>query len=161
VSISEGGRRLFKYIDCIDASTDYCPCSLAEMGECLICTQLKEKCFCDCVNYSGTCIYQEFVWNNEKSKRGRQFKIFDIKSKKYIREDIVVFEIKVNNSLSRELNNIGAFVFLKKPGEAESCSVPISIIDSDPYNNTIVVAVKIIGVKTKLISKCNDVIMLK
>lgn len=156
-----GGRSLFKYIDCIDACTDYCPCSLAEVGECLLCSQLKGDLMCDCVNYGGTCIYQEFIWNNEKSKRLRQFKIYSIKNKRYLREDIVLFEIKLNGGLVRELNSIGAFVFLKKPGDADSCSVPISILDCDIYNNEITVAVKIIGVKTKMLEGCTDVIMVK
>lgn len=152
---------MFKYIDCIDASTDYCPCSLSEVGECLICTQLRGNCFCDCVNYSGTCIYQEYIWNNEKSKKSRQYKVCEIKNKKYLREDIILFEIKISNELARELNNIGAFIFLKKTGEAESFSIPISIIDSDIYSNIITVAVKIVGIKTKMLSKSNDVIMVK
>lgn len=157
----EGVRNLFKYIDCIDATTDYCPCSLAEVGECLICTQLQDNCFCDCSNYSGTCIYQEYIWNNEKGEKLRQYKIATIKSKKYLREDIILFEINLTNGLTRELNNIGAFVFLKKPGDFEGCSVPISILDSNIYNNTITVAIKTVGVKTKMLCKCEDVIMVK
>lgn len=152
---------MFKYIDCIDASTDYCPCTLADVGECLICSQLKGECFCDCINYPGTCIYQEYIWNNEKSKRTRQFRVYNILSKKYLRDDIVLFEIKVNNGLARELNNWGAFVFLRKPGDSENCSVPISIMDCDLYNNIITVAIKIVGIKTKMLSKCTDTLMVK
>lgn len=155
------GRAMFKYIDCIDATTDYCPCSLAEGGECLICTQLKDNNFCDCVNYGGTCIYQEYIWNNEKSKRTRRFKICDIKNKRLIRDDIVLYDIKVNYELLTELNNIGAFVFLRKPGEDEHSSIPISVISCDMYKNEITVAIKIIGVKTKLISQCEDYILVK
>ena len=152
---------MFKYIDCIDAATEYCPCSLAETGECLICTQLKGDKFCDCVNYKGTCIYQEYIWNNELSKKARQYKICEIKSKTYLREDIILLKINIDGGLLRDLNNIGAFVFLKKPGDAECSSTPISIMDCDIYNKEITVAIKIAGVKTKLLDKCKDTINVK
>jgi dihydroorotate dehydrogenase electron transfer subunit len=157
----EGGIALFKYIDCIDASSEYCPCSLAENGECLVCSQLKGKEFCDCVNWKGTCIYQEYIWNREKGKTERKYRIYNIKSKNFIRENIMILKININSSLARELNNIGAFVFLKKPGDPDCYSSPISIMECDVYNNIITVAIKLIGIKTKQLDKCEDEIMIK
>lgn len=159
--IWEGGRNLFKFTDCIDASSEFCPCPLAEVGECIICTQLKGSCFCDCINWKGTCIYQEYIWNNEKSKKSRQFKIYKIKSKRYLRDDILLLKVEVGREMVRELNNIGAFVFLKKPGDGENCSTPISIMECDTYTNEITMAIKIMGLKTKLLSKCEDAVMIK
>lgn len=152
---------LFKLKDCIDAGTDYCPCALAERGECIICSQLNSEVLCDCLNWKGTCIYQDFINNNSKRKETRKFKACDIIAKQNIREDIFMLEIKVDNVMARELDNIGAFVFLKKPLEDDSYSVPISIMESDVLNNTIKVVVKIAGVKTKALSECSDVVMLK
>lgn len=43
----------YEVIDCIDAGTEFCPCHLAEEGECILCSQLHGKCFCDCVNWKG------------------------------------------------------------------------------------------------------------
>lgn len=45
----------YEVIDCIDAGTEFCPCHLAEEGECILCSQLHGKCFCDCVNWKGVC----------------------------------------------------------------------------------------------------------
>ena len=59
-------------IDCIDAGTEYCPCKLAESGECLICSQCQGECFCDCLNWKGVCIYQELYNNGNKAKEGRK-----------------------------------------------------------------------------------------
>ena len=59
-------------IDCIDAGTEYCPCKLAESGECLICSQCQGECFCDCLNWKGVCIYQEFYNNGNKANDGRK-----------------------------------------------------------------------------------------
>lgn len=152
---------LFKFTDCIDSGTDYCPCALGESGECIICSQLKDKLFCDCLNWKGTCIYQEFIYNNNKRKKGREFGACNIIKKQSIREDIFLLEIKVDNSMARELNNIGAFVFLKNPLEDDSYSTPISIMESDIFNNTIKVVIKIAGVKTKSLAECSDKIMVK
>lgn len=152
---------LFRYIDCIDLGSDYCPCSLAERGECIICSQLRDEEFCDCLNWKGTCVYQEFIWNNEKSKGSRQYREFKIVNRKYLRNDLLLMNIKVTKTLSRELNSIGAFVFLKRPEDGECFGTPISILNSDIYNNVITVVIKIDGVKTKSLKECSEDIMVK
>lgn len=58
--------------DCIDAGSEYCPCHLAETGDCILCSQLSGKKFCDCINWKGVCIYQEFIWNGKKAKEERE-----------------------------------------------------------------------------------------
>lgn len=149
------------YINCIDASTDYCPCKLSEVEECIICSQLGGENFCDCVNYNGTCIYQEFVWNKCVSKQVRDFKIYTIESRTFIREDVLQLKIKLNKTMCRELNNLGAFVFLRKPGDPESLGVPISVVASEVDEELITVIIKKIGVKSKCIFDCENQILVK
>lgn len=157
----EGGLVVFKYIDCIDAGSPYCPCELASKGECIICSQLHGKEFCDCLNWKGTCIYQEFLWNGCKSKKIREFKKFKIEKREYFREDILKLDIKVNKELSRDLNNIGAFVFLKNEKDAEFFSTPISILNSDIETDIITVVIKREGIKSKALFECEDEILVK
>jgi dihydroorotate dehydrogenase electron transfer subunit len=152
---------VFKYIDCVDAGSEYCPCSLAERGECIICSQLKDQCFCDCLNWKGTCIYNEFIWNNHKGKKSREYQVYKILNKKYLRNDLMYLDIKVDMELARELNNIGAFVFLKNPKDIEAYSTPISILNCNIKDNIITVAIKIDGVKTKALKECEDMIAVK
>lgn len=152
---------MFKFTDCIDSGTDYCPCSLGEMGECLICSQLNDLEFCDCLNWKGTCIYQELINNNNVRKKQRSYKSCTIINREYLRKDILKLDIRVSSTLARELDNIGAFVFLKNPVEGEGWSTPISIMESDVYYNTITVVVKIVGIKTKSLEKCENKIMVK
>ena len=152
---------MYKYVDCIDSGTDYCPCVLAEKGECIICSQLHGKCFCDCLDWKGICIYQEFMWNNQKAKKNRLYHSYIIEDKQYIREDLLQLDIKVPKYLARELNNTGAFVFLKKPGDMDAFSTPISVMLSDTVRNIIRVVIKIYGVKTKALSECQREIMVK
>ena len=54
-------------LECIDAGSEYCPCYLAETDDCIICSHLQGKEFCDC-NWNGVCVYQDFCWLNEKKK---------------------------------------------------------------------------------------------
>lgn len=152
---------MYRVIDCIDAGSDYCPCQLAEKKECILCPMLNGNAFCDCVNWKGTCIYQEFIWNKQKSRDLRQYECCRIVSRKKIREDIFVLEIKVGRTMARDLNNIGAFVFLKKCGDEDVFSTPISIMCVDILKNTITAAIRISGVKTKALSECSERIMLK
>jgi len=159
--IWEGGRTLFRYVDCIDAGTEYCPRHLAEKGECIICSQLRGKNFCDCLNWKGTCIYEEFIWNNKKAKRIREFKEFTIENKRLIRDDLLLLQVSVNPYLAKQLNNIGSYVFLKKPGSPLCFATPVSIMDSDIKNNLITMVVKILGVKTKDLLECKDKVELK
>lgn len=152
---------MFKYIDCIDAGTEYCPCSLAERGECIICCRLRDKNICDCLNWKGSCICQEFIANNNKSKKNRQYRTFNIISRVDLRKDLFVLNIQVSSRLSKELDTFGSFVFLKKPGDFEAYSTPISIMNSDVINNIITVAIKVDGVKSKALGECDRDIMVK
>ena len=59
-------------VECIDLGTEYCPCKLAEQGQCLICSQCQGECFWDCLNWKGVCVYQELYNNGNKAKEGRK-----------------------------------------------------------------------------------------
>ena len=59
-------------IDCIDAGSEFCPCHLAESGECILCSQLQGSHFCDCLNWKGVCIYQELYNYCIKAKEQRK-----------------------------------------------------------------------------------------
>lgn len=152
---------MFKYIDCIDAGTEFCPCSLAERGECIICSQLRDKKFCDCLNWKGTCIYQDYIWNMERAKKGREYIEFDILNKEFIRDDLFLIKIKVDSYLARELNSFGAYIFIKRPEDADLYGAPISIMESDIEENTITAAIKIEGAKTKALKNLGGKILVK
>jgi hypothetical protein len=84
----------YEAVDCVDAGTDYCPCYLAETNNCLICSQLQGKVFCDCINWKGVCIYQEFVWNGNKMKEPRENVPVSILEKRFINENILFLKLK-------------------------------------------------------------------
>ncbi|MEF9933756.1 MAG: sulfide/dihydroorotate dehydrogenase-like FAD/NAD-binding protein [Clostridium sp.] len=152
---------MFSYVDCIDSGSEFCPCSLAEKGECIVCSQLKGKKFCDCLNWKGTCIYQDYIWNMERAKKCREYLEFKVLEKEFIREDLFVLKVEVDSYLSRELNEFGAYVFLKRREDTEAYNTPISILESDIKTNIITMIIKVEGVKTKSLKLVEDKILIK
>ncbi|WP_461204386.1 sulfide/dihydroorotate dehydrogenase-like FAD/NAD-binding protein [Clostridium sp. DL1XJH146] len=145
----------YEIIDCIDSGTEYCPCHLAESGECILCSQLSGKCFCDCVNWKGTCIYQEYAWNGYKAKEGRQQFKSKVVGKHYVNSNVILLSILVTNKLIKALLKPGAYVFVRNKNDEEYFNIPISIMDADAKRNIIKICIELKGVKTKNIGIIN------
>lgn len=135
--------------NCIDCGSEYCPCHLAESGNCILCSHLDGKDFCDCRNWNGVCIYQEFVENNYRAKPGRKYNSFKIVYKEKIEDRILTFKIKASDKLISDLVNPGSFVFIRRPDCESTFDTPICVMDCDTKNETITLAMEIKGVKTK------------
>ncbi|CUU47297.1 sulfide/dihydroorotate dehydrogenase-like FAD/NAD-binding protein [Clostridium beijerinckii] len=134
-------------IDCIDAGTEYCPCKLAEYGQCLTCSQCQGEVFCDCLNWKGVCIYQELHNNGNKAKEGRKtFECSVVEVQNY-NDKLVIIKFRAPHKLVIDLVKPGSYVFIRTDGN-NYFDVPISIMNSDIENDTIMVAVEIRGVKT-------------
>ena len=138
-------------MDCIDCGTEYCPCKLAESGECIICSQLQGECFCDCLNWKGVCILQEFYNNGNKAKEGRKTYNCRVNYKEEIEKGLTVLKFEAPHKLVLDLNKPGSFLFIRTDNN-KFFDIPISIMDSDPESDTITVVVEIRGVKTKRIN---------
>lgn len=134
--------------DCIDAGSEFCPCKLAEKGECIICSQMHGKCFCDCSNWKGVCIYQEFFNNGMKAKKGRDKYSSKILSIDNYKNDLLLIKLDVPHKLSLQLINPGSYIFVC-PDENMYFDTPISILESDSDKNIITLAVEVRGIKTK------------
>lgn len=144
-----------KISDCIDAGTDYCPCNLAEVGECIMCSQLQGKVFCDCKNWKGVCIYQEYVWNHMRAKPSRELFCGRVLGAEEVAADVLLLTIQVNRTLARELNHPGAYVFIRSLNPQVYSDIPTSVMKVDERLETIVFAVQQRGVKTKyLFDRC-------
>lgn len=142
--------------DCIDAGTEYCPCHLSETGDCILCSQLSGKTFCDCINWKGVCIYQEYIWNGGKSKEGRKTYTCKIISKENPESKIMVFTVLAPHELVKNLIHPGSYVFLRDHKTSPFYDVPISIMDINVEDNTFTVAIEVKGVKTKKLDELKD-----
>jgi NAD(P)H-flavin reductase len=143
-------------LDCIDAGSEYCPCHLAETGECIMCSQLQGRTFCDCRNWKGVCIYQEFVSNRYKKKEQRKSRICSILQRDEIREGLIILKIQTEKDMARELNVPGAYVFLRSSESPEYYDTPMSVMMVDETEGTITTAVQTRGVKTKVLKNINE-----
>ena len=135
-------------IDCIDAGTEYCPCKLAESGECLLCSQLHGSTFCDCLNWKGVCIYQEFYYNGNKAKEGRKTYNCIVEDRALYDDEVLLIKFKAPHKLVIDLSKPGSFIFIRTE-ENIYFDVPISILESDIDSDIISVMIEIKGVKTK------------
>lgn len=134
---------------CIDAGTEFCPCHLAEARECIICSQLSGKDFCDCINWKGTCILQEYYSNGNKPKGQRKTYISTVEEAVNLDNKILKLSIEVPRKLAEELAAPGSFVFIRKPNTMQFYDVPISIMRVNLNKNIITIAIEIRGIKTK------------
>lgn len=139
----------YEPIDCIDCGTEFCPCHLAEQGECLLCSQLQEKCFCDCKNWKGVCVYQEFINNKSKAKLGRSVYDVNIKEKKLLEENLLKLVVEAPHKLIMDLLNPGSYIFIKGDNNENYFDFPISIEEANPNDNTLTLYIEIRGIKTK------------
>jgi NAD(P)H-flavin reductase len=149
-------------VDCIDAGTEYCPCKLAENGQCLICSQCQGKVFCDCLNWKGVCIYQELYNNSNKAKDGRKTYNCIVTNLINYSNKLLVIKFKAPHKLVLDLVKPGSFIFVRTD-EINYFDIPISIMNSDMENDIITIAIEIRGIKTnKLLDiKVNDNIVIR
>ncbi|MBW6409384.1 sulfide/dihydroorotate dehydrogenase-like FAD/NAD-binding protein [Clostridium weizhouense] len=135
-------------IDCIDAGTEYCPCKLAESGDCLLCSQLQGECFCDCLNWKGVCIYQELFNNGNKAKEGRKSYTCAVKEITNFNKEVVMIKFEAPHKLALDLVKPGSYIFVRT-NENAYFDIPISIMESNIETNIITILIEIRGVKTK------------
>lgn len=135
-------------INCIDSGTEYCPCHLAESNECIMCSQLQGKCFCDCLHWNGVCIYQDFKSNKSKAKEERKTYNCLVIKKEIYDNDLLLIEFEVPHKLAIDLVKPGSYIFIRT-NENIYFDVPISILESDIEKNTIAIMIEIRGIKTK------------
>lgn len=142
--------------DCIDAGSVYCPCHLAETGDCILCSQLSGKTFCDCVNWKGVCMYQEYIQNDKKAKEGRESYLCKVMKKEVYNDKLYIFTINAPRNLVHDLIYPGSFIFMRNPQTSTYYDTPISIMEADTKENTLKVAIEVRGIKTKCICKLNE-----
>lgn len=134
-------------VDCIDCGTEYCPCKLAENGECLICSQCQGKCFCDCLNWKGVCVYQELHNNDNKAHDSRKTYNCLIKDVIKFNNKLIMIKFKAPHKLVLDLVKPGSYIFIRTDVN-NYFDIPISIMDSNFEDDIITVLIEIKGIKT-------------
>ncbi|MBC2582487.1 sulfide/dihydroorotate dehydrogenase-like FAD/NAD-binding protein [Clostridium sp. DJ247] len=122
----------------------------------MLCSQLSGKSFCDCINWKGVCIYQDYILNNNKAKEARKNYLCKIMKKEVHDNNLYVFTINAPHSLVHELVYPGSIIFLRNPKTTPYYDTPISIIEANTEENTLKFAIELRGIKTKSICKLNE-----
>ncbi|MCR4430667.1 MAG: sulfide/dihydroorotate dehydrogenase-like FAD/NAD-binding protein [Tepidanaerobacteraceae bacterium] len=145
---------------CIDAGSQYCPCYLAKTDNCLICSILQGKEYCDC-KWQGICVYQEYIWANGKIEERKSLCV-TIAEKKYINDRLFTLTIEIpSDSLIRAYNQPGAFAFLRPANFLEYYDVPLCVMDVDESKKHLTFAINIIGPKSKALAISENAILIR
>ena len=152
---------MHQILNCIDAGSEYCPCYLAETNECIMCSHLQGKAFCDCRSWKGVCIYQEYVWNRHRMKEGRKTSLSTVVEKKVLKDAVMLLKIQVSRTLARELNQPGAYVFMRDIKNPAFFDTPMSIMRSNEEEGTVEIAIQIRGAKTKSLQGLGTEILIR
>lgn len=139
-----------KSLPCFDAGSEYCPCVLASLGQCISCSMLQGRDTCDC-GWSGVCVYAEFERAGKQARPGREQSTAHVTTLTPLerpRDDYKAYlaEIAVPFSLARWCTLPGSFVLLRPEAAREAFNVPISVMESSAHS--IKIAVECRGPKT-------------
>lgn len=135
---------------CIDAGTENCPCHLAETGNCIYCSRLAGKNYCDC-DWKGVCVLNEYRQNGKKIRADRDEFTARIADRKQYTEDLCTLVLDTGTGFAIKASRPGSFISVKKPGYSDWYSMPVSVIKSDIENGYIHIAIKAISAKSKAV----------
>ncbi len=148
------------FYNCIDAGSRYCPCELADSLNCISCSHLNGKDYCDCNWNGGVCILYEYYMNNMESKDHRKsYRGGLVIDKKNLGGDnLYLLKIKTKENLIEEMDIVGSYVFVNKFKDKSYYNAPMSLSYMDKEH--IYIVYDEIGPKTKGISK-GDILGIK
>jgi NAD(P)H-flavin reductase len=109
---------------------------------------LSGKHFCDCINWKGVCIYQEYIWNGNKAKPERSNYLYNILKKEILEEKIAILTIETTHKMAKDLLHPGSYIFVRNPECMQYYDAPISIMESNTEENWVKIAIELKGTKT-------------
>lgn len=146
---------------CVDAGTSYCPCHLAKIDSCLICSLLQGQKTCDC-KWQGLCTYQEYVWNGKGIKEEKRAHEARIIEKAMVEEKVMILRVLLESrELLSQYDQPGAFAFIRRGGTPEYYDVPICVMDIDESTSSLTFAIHIVGPKTKVLAAEKEKVLLR
>lgn len=141
---------------CSDAGSEYCPCVLSELGECIECSILRGENGCRC-DGSGSCILAHGFRQQGKKRISRQVSVLN----SIVRPDgVVLLDVHASPMLAAELSFPGSFVFVRGD-ENPNFDIPLAVIRSSVETSSVTLAYKIFGPKTKRLSQCRETVLIR
>lgn len=145
-------------LQCVDAGSRYCPCYLAEIGECLECSILRGEKECRC-RWAGTCILAHHGWQDGRAMRRQSVQV-PVVDRETLQDNLEVISVRVKPKLAAELRLPGSFVFVR--GDAASFfDAPVAVTHASPSQGIVTLAYAALGPKTKRLSRCGESLWLR
>ena len=149
-------KRSFRSDRCSDAGSDYCPCILSKLGECIECSLLRGEKDCRC-DGSVSCIFAHGLWQKGRKRISRNAAILNSR----VRPDgVVLLEVHVAPLTAAELSFPGSFVFVRGD-ENPSFDIPLAVVRASVETQSLTLAYKIFGPKTKRLAQCHESVLIR
>lgn len=141
---------------CFDAGSQYCPCDLAFLGQCVACSLIRGEEVCRC-GWSGLCVYQEFTRRKHAVPARREL-LAHVLSRTDLpappgQEGAFVLELALPDRTASWCVFPGSFVMLRPPKSPDRFNVPISVMQV--RDESVTVAVEVRGPKTIALSRAS------
>lgn len=133
---------------CNDTGSEHCPCMLSACNECMVCSRLAGKDYCDCC-WQGVCIYNEYLQNGSLPVKQRSSRLYEIQKKIWYEKDLAVMRIQVPRGFAEKASLPGSCVFVRPQGEEPCFDTPVSVMGADYQGETIDIAVRAVGPKSR------------
>ena len=141
---------------CVDASSEYCPCHLAESGNCIACSLLAGAQFCHC-SWSGGCVYLNYYFSpGAIAERSEEVVTFE---KNEIAPGLIELSFHLGTRWLPGLSQAGVFLFVRPVEAPNSAAVPVSVVNVN--GSRIRLVVDCIGPKTRLLSQTKGEIVIR
>lgn len=151
-------RQESRRLKCIDAGSDYCPCHLAQTGECIVCSVIRGEAECNC-SWTGTCILAQSQWLTTHGDR-RESQRAKILDREDVGQQTEILHIGTTEQMACQLTRPGSFVFVR--GRPEECfDTPLAVVQACPGRQKIILAYTKLGPKTKTLASCNKELWLR
>ncbi len=134
---------------CIDAGSKFCPCALADTGECLTCSILRGEERCDC-DWRGVCILNEYRFNRKRSRGPRPEHAVKVLATRHLTPTVTKLVVEAPDGFDEEWAMPGAFVMARPTGSSQYYSTPLCIFASVAEEPSLIeLVVQENGLKTK------------
>ncbi len=140
-------------VPCFDAGSEFCPCSLADLGACVSCSVLRGENSCTC-GWNGLCVYHHYLANGKKArseKRERSGQVLSRNDLKEAKGTAFTVKVQVDPFLAQALVFPGSFLLLRPEGSPVMFNVPLSVMTLK--DDGAIMAVQVTGPKTKALSE--------
>lgn len=144
---------------CSDAGSEYCPCYLGHIGECLNCAHLAGQGYCDC-EWVGVCIYDRYLHTGDQV-RFREEKVYAIGERTCLAPGVHVITLKAEADVLEQACDYGSYAFLRNPATPPAFNVPVSLMDCQVESGKVTFAFQVIGPKTRALSEASKTLVVK